>query len=106
MAKWKRLVPFSDFSRRELDRVLPLSREEDPPTLADQALLAEMVTRALQELRPKDRAVLVLRYGLLGSNCYTLDEMARILGYACEYVSACHHAGLRRLRNVLLRSRA
>ena len=105
MAK-SRLVLFSDLSRQELDQVLPLSREEDPLTLADQALLAEVVTRALLELKPRHRAVLILRYGLLGAGSYSLDELAPILGSRREYVSACYHAALRRLRNVLLRSRA
>jgi DNA-directed RNA polymerase sigma subunit (sigma70/sigma32) len=109
MAKWKRLVLFSDLSRRELDQVLPRTgEEEDPPTLADQALLAEAVTRGLQDLSsPRHRAVLALRYGLLGSDCHSLDELTRLLGrYRREYVSACQHAALHRLRNALLRRRA
>ena len=109
MARWKRVVLFCDFpSRRELRRILPLTpEEEDPSTLADRALVDDAVMRALQGLSPRLRAVLALRYGLLGSDCHSLDELTRLLGrYRREYVSACQHAALRRLRNALLRRRA
>jgi DNA-directed RNA polymerase sigma subunit (sigma70/sigma32) len=106
MGRRKRLFLFSDLSKREVHRMLPLtSEDEDPSALADQTLLAEAVTRALQELSPRLRAVLALRYGLLGSECHSLDELHLLGCYRREYLSACQHAALRRLRNVLLRSR-
>jgi DNA-directed RNA polymerase specialized sigma24 family protein len=102
----RRLIFFSDLSRQELDRALPASREEDPPVSANQSLVAEAVTRALQDLSPKHRTVLLLRYGLQGSYCYSAEEVARILRCAREYVMAVQYAGLRRLGFVLLRTRA
>ena len=106
MTRWKRLIPFSDFTTKELRGILPLRREEDPPTLADQTLLAETVTKALRELSPRHRDVLILLYGLLGSHYHSAEESARVLGnYSREYVLACKYAALRRLRIVLLRSR-
>jgi DNA-directed RNA polymerase sigma subunit (sigma70/sigma32) len=109
MARWKRVALFGDFSTRELRRILPLTpEEEDPSTLADRALVDDAVMRALQGLRsPRHRSVVVLRFGLLGSDCHSLDELTRLLGrYRREYVSACLNAALRRIRIALLRRRA
>jgi hypothetical protein len=107
MPKRNRLVLFSELSSRgELDQVLPRTGEdEEPPTLADEALLAETIWRAVQELSsPRLRALLVLRFGLLGCGSYSPDELATILRCRREYVLACYHAAVRRLRNRLLRN--
>jgi DNA-directed RNA polymerase sigma subunit (sigma70/sigma32) len=104
MPKWKRIVLFSDLSRRELDQVLPRTGEdEEPPNLADQTLLAETISRGIQELSsPRTRAFLALRFGLLGCGSHSLDELETILRCSRNYISACYHAAVRRLRNRLL----
>lgn len=75
---------------------------------------ADIVTREIEEasdkkimlqevmkLRPRDRDIIVLRYGLLGNDELTQKEVAEKLGISQSYISRIEKKVIKRLRNVV-----
>jgi RNA polymerase sigma-70 factor (sigma-E family) len=73
---------------------LPSSEAVPPPDPPDDALL-----RALKDLTPQQRAVIVLRFYL----DWSVDEVAQALGKRPGTVTALTHQGLSRLRATVSR---
>ncbi len=69
---------FSELAALELAQIEPVSREDDPATLADPRFIGAM-RRAVARLSPKQRAVLMLRYGLADGHVYTPWDTGSIL---------------------------
>ncbi len=64
---------------------------------SDKKLMLEEV----KKLRPRDRDIIVLRYGLLGNDELTQKEVAEKLGISQSYISRIEKKVIRRLRGVL-----
>lgn len=75
---------------------------------------ADIVTREIEEasdkkvmlqevmkLKPRDRDIIVLRYGLLGNDELTQKEVAEKLGISQSYISRIEKKVIKRLRNVV-----
>ena len=71
---------------------------ELPEETTDREALADDVRALLDQLPPRDREVLELRYGLIGDKTWTLDAIGRRLGICRERVRQLESAALRQLR--------
>ncbi|MDR7554593.1 MAG: sigma-70 family RNA polymerase sigma factor [Armatimonadota bacterium] len=63
------------------------------------ALERQILARALAELTPRERRVLVLRFGLAGARPHTLDEVGRIFGVTRERARQIQNRALAKLRH-------
>jgi RNA polymerase primary sigma factor len=75
---------------------------EVPLDAAAQAMLNEAVNRALSELPPRERSVVILRFGLDGGNFKTLDEVSELFGVTRERVRQIEAKTLAKLRHPIL----
>ena len=69
-----------------------------PSDVATQELLKEQLDRALDELSPREKRVLQLRYGLKDGHARTLDEVGREFGLTRERIRQIEAKSLRKLR--------
>ncbi|MGO2346867.1 MAG: sigma factor-like helix-turn-helix DNA-binding protein, partial [Providencia sp.] len=63
--------------------------------------LKDNIVKWLFELNPKQREVLARRFGLLGYEAETLEEVGREIGLTRERVRQIQVEGLRRLKDIL-----
>ncbi len=63
--------------------------------------LKQSIVYWLSELNPKQREVLARRFGLLGHEAATLEDVGREIGLTRERVRQIQVEGLRRLREML-----
>jgi RNA polymerase primary sigma factor len=69
-----------------------------PSDVATQELLKEQIDRALDELTPREKRVLQLRYGLKDGHARTLDEVGQEFGLTRERIRQIEAKSLRKLR--------
>ncbi len=75
---------------------------------------SDIVTKGLEEetdkklmldevmkLNPRDRDIIILRYGLMGHNELTQKEVAELLGISQSYISRIEKKVIRRLKNIV-----
>jgi RNA polymerase primary sigma factor len=91
-------TPISDESDTELGHLLEDETAESPVEAATDADRRHHVDLALQELEPRERRVIQLRFGLLDGHQRSLDEIARRLGINREQVRKMERVGLEKLR--------
>ena len=73
---------------------------DDPAGAAEQGSLRDVINRALEGLTPRERAVLVRRFGLAGDTReWTLADIGRDLGLSRERVRQIVDEALGKLRN-------
>jgi len=70
-----------------------------------QNLLAEDVINALNELTEREAKILILRYGLNGSQKHTLKELGEIFGITRERIRQIQKGALRKLRHPNVRQK-
>ncbi|MBR5369785.1 MAG: sigma-70 family RNA polymerase sigma factor [Bacilli bacterium] len=58
----------------------------------------DLMIREILRLRPRDREIMILRYGLLGSEEFTQKEVAEKLGISQSYISRIEKKVIRRLK--------
>ena len=58
----------------------------------------ELMIREILSLKPRDREIMILRYGLLGSDEFTQKEVADKLGISQSYISRIEKKVIRRLK--------
>ena len=52
-------------------------------------------------LNPRDRDIIILRYGLMGHNELTQKEVAELLGISQSYISRIEKKVIKRLKNII-----
>jgi RNA polymerase sigma-E factor len=55
----------------------------------------------VMKLNPRDRDIIILRYGLMGHNELTQKEVAELLGISQSYISRIEKKVIRRLKNIV-----
>ena len=70
-----------------------------PEDNAEQQMLKEEINELLDELDPRDRKVLEMRFGLNGNKTHTLEEIGGQLGITRERVRQIENKAIRKLRN-------
>jgi RNA polymerase primary sigma factor len=89
-------------SGRTFGETLTVDRTEDDDTLPgglEADSLRSAVGRALETLKPRDRRVLIMYYGLEGGRAMTLQEIAVAMGITRERVRQLRDRALKRLRD-------
>jgi len=92
------LGPDSD---KSLVETISSDREEDPSELLQNSNLQGSLVGWLEELPEKQREVVARRFGLLGYEMSTLEEVGREIGLTRERVRQIQVEALRRLRTLM-----
>lgn len=93
--------PLGGDSEKALLDIIPDDKHADPETSTQNDDIKASIVHWLEELNPKQREVLARRFGLLGYEASTLEEVGREIGLTRERVRQIQVEGLRRLRDVL-----
>jgi RNA polymerase nonessential primary-like sigma factor len=87
---------------RPLMDAIPDKNKTDPAELLADERLAEKLDKCLATLNEKQREVLCRRFGLMGYERETLEEVGRAIGLTRERVRQIQMSGLRALREIML----
>ncbi len=74
---------------------------DNPLQLIDHDLRLKIILRWLDELRPKERQVITLRFGLSGEEGQTLEEIGKQLNLTRERIRQLEKAALHRLKKIV-----
>lgn len=91
-------------SNRSLLDVLADQHKTDPAELLEDEHLSAHLERCLHELSDKQREVLCRRFGLLGYERATLEEVGQAIGLTRERVRQIQMSGLKTLRELMRKS--
>ena len=61
----------------------------------------KIMLEEINKLNKRDKEIMVMRYGLLGTNEKTQKEVASLLGISQSYISRIEKKVIKRLRNVI-----
>lgn len=61
----------------------------------------EIMINEVLSLKPRDRDIMILRYGLLGNDEYTQKEVAERLGISQSYISRIEKKVIKRLKSII-----
>ena len=61
----------------------------------------EIMINEVLSLKPRDRDIMILRYGLLGHDEYTQKEVAEKLGISQSYISRIEKKVIKRLKAII-----
>ena len=61
----------------------------------------KLMLEEVMKLNPRDRDIIILRYGLMGHNELTQKEVAELLGISQSYISRIEKKVIRRLKNIV-----
>lgn len=92
-------APLSDEDENTLSDVIEDKHERGPVELTDQKLLREEIRKVLGHLTGRERQVIELRFGLVDSHDYTLEEVGKKLRVTRERVRQIEERAIRKLRH-------
>ncbi len=81
----------------DLDEVLTDQSVKSTETIIDELLLKEAVFDMMQQLKPREQQVLILRYGLLDNQEHTFKQISLILKLSEEGIRKIHSRVLKKL---------
>ncbi len=93
--------PIGGDTEKALLDIIPDEKEGGPETSTQDEDMRKSIVSWLHELNPKQREVLSRRFGLLGHEASTLEDVGREIGLTRERVRQIQVEGLRRLRDIL-----
>lgn len=93
--------PIGGDSEKALLDIIPDEKGGSPESSTQDDDIKNSIVQWLQELNPKQREVLARRFGLLGYEASTLEDVGREIGLTRERVRQIQVEGLRRLRDML-----
>ncbi|BET98020.1 RNA polymerase sigma factor RpoS [Xenorhabdus taiwanensis] len=94
-------TPLSGDSDKALLDILSDENDSGPETTIQDDDMKQSIVKWLFELNAKQREVLARRFGLLGYEAETLEDVGREIGLTRERVRQIQVEGLRRLRDIL-----
>ncbi len=102
---FKQPISLDEKPREDFDQELGAFVEDReaarPDELVQASVLKEKVLHLLEKLRPHERDVLLLRFGLQGEAPKTLAEIGRFMGYSRERVRQIESRALRKLGSTM-----
>jgi RNA polymerase nonessential primary-like sigma factor len=96
-------TPIGGDGDKSLVDIIPDSKNYDPEYSTEDDDIKTSLLDWLDELNPKQKEVLARRFGLLGYEPSTLEEVGREINLTRERVRQIQVEGLRRLREILLK---
>jgi RNA polymerase nonessential primary-like sigma factor len=96
-------TPIGGDGDKALLDIIPDSIQYDPEFSTEDSDIKNSLIDWLDELNPKQKEVLARRFGLLGYEPSTLEEVGHEIGLTRERVRQIQVEGLRRLREILLK---
>lgn len=102
-------VPFGepigvDRDGNEITLADVLSSDDDVPIEVEAREEALLLRRAVNEvLTPREKQVIIMRYGLCGEEMYPQREVGRVLGISRSYVSRIEKKALKKLNERLMK---
>ncbi|WP_423839859.1 RNA polymerase sigma factor RpoS [Vibrio mytili] len=96
-------TPIGGDGEKALLDIIPDGNNSDPEVSTQDDDIKSSLIHWLEELNPKQKEVLARRFGLLGYEPSTLEEVGREIGLTRERVRQIQVEGLRRLREVLVK---
>ncbi|MCF7481436.1 RNA polymerase sigma factor RpoS [Vibrio sp. J1-1] len=96
-------TPIGGDGEKALLDIIPDGNNSDPEVSTQDDDIKSSLIHWLEELNPKQKEVLARRFGLLGYEPSTLEEVGREIGLTRERVRQIQVEGLRRLREVLIK---
>ena len=95
--------PLSGESDSALLDILPDENNNDPEYTTQDNDIKQSIVKWLFELNPKQREVLARRFGLLGYEAATLEDVGSEIGLTRERVRQIQVEGLAQLREILMK---
>lgn len=95
-------APIGDENNQNLLDLLPDETAEDPAFLLFKEKSKEHLSRWLGQLPPKYKEVVVRRFGLLGHDAKTLEEVGDEIGLTRERVRQIQSEALKRLKKMMV----
>ena len=89
-----------DGNELHLEDVIGTDKDEVPRNIEEKDD-RELMVKEILSLRPRDREIMILRYGLLGSEEYTQKEVAEKLGISQSYISRIEKKVIRKLQTLI-----
>jgi RNA polymerase sigma factor (sigma-70 family) len=80
---------------------LVADRSQQPDTAFEEREIYALLQKALEQLPPKERKVLMLRFGMDSGSTMTLEQVGRIFNVTRERIRQIQEKALKRLRRVL-----
>ncbi|MFA0084166.1 RNA polymerase sigma factor RpoS [Vibrio sp. 10N.286.49.C2] len=96
-------TPIGGDGEKALLDIIPDSMHSDPEFSTQDDDIKASLIHWLDELNPKQKEVLARRFGLLGYEPSTLEEVGREISLTRERVRQIQVEGLRRLRDILIK---
>ena len=87
----------SDGNELHLEDIIGTPKDEITKTLEKEDD-KDLMIREILSLKPRDREIMILRYGLLGSEEFTQKEVAEKLGISQSYISRIEKKVIRKLK--------
>ena len=92
-------TPVGDEEDTSIGDFVPDKESLMPEELVNARMLAEALNEALDSLTPREREVLILRYGLADGKSRTLEEVGKMMNVTRERIRQIETKSLRKLRN-------
>lgn len=96
------LVASTDGDKTLMD-IIPDTKNIDPGVDMEKDNIKQSLIHWLDQLNPKHKEVIARRFGLLGYEASTLEEVGRGVGLTRERVRQLQVEGLKRLKNIVTR---
>jgi RNA polymerase primary sigma factor len=93
-------APLGDDDERTLGDTIPAEEGADPEDAAVVADWSERLKTAVEELPDREAQILQLRFGLNGSEEYTLEEIGQRFGVSRERIRQLEARALRQMRAI------
>lgn len=86
---------------RKMEEVLEDLRYPTPENLVLREEIFSRLEKAVDNLTPRQREVVILYYGLRGSPAHTMEHIAQIMGISRQRVNVLHKRALKNLASLL-----
>ena len=92
-------IPVGEDGDSTLVEFVKQQDENEPFNVVAEALLKEQLDQVLETLKPREKQVVQLRFGLNGNNSQTLEEIGHKFGVTRERIRQIEAKALKKLRN-------
>ncbi len=92
-------TPIGEEDDSRLGDFIPAETGYDPEDAAGRALQREQLRTVLDQLTPREKRVIELRYGLYDGRTWTLEQVGKVFGVTRERIRQIEAKALRKLRH-------